>query len=352
MNKETYNYLDPKALEATPINLSEVEGLVIDNRGSYMFISLEGEENPSYVGLEYESRFSPGANHSREIARYLTEKKRISFGNRPSSLGYMGMNTLLSAFIPTFFSPVSPLAPTTSHRDGGGLESVFCPISMGAYKLLKNEFIRVLKLHTSLGFNDIQGGDGIHANMDLNMFGHDIDTRRETMANFFWFLFYNSEFMVEFSERKFNFQYNADMLTLLGDTLNLNPKGNRDTFLSSKNAFLDAVENGTYGRSLNMTINRDGRPAVEFRWFGSTHDPEKFMAMIEFCYAVTAFCRGKKSESTLSLQNFCSFVKANVNTYDHLFEVMRSNIYSDKYMNLATSTEQPVDRRRVTIGSM
>lgn len=343
MSKE-FKFIAPDIVRSSVPNLTSTYPGLVESNGFYHTES--DEETKNYLGFELEQRFGGGANTLRELYSYLGTK---SVSNR---ISYGISGDILRAVKTKVFDGCSQLLYANPHFDGGGIECVIKPCTLTAIQTLKDEFVHILNLYKNFGFTDILGGDGIHANMDLTMFGSDVATQKKNMANFLWFIFYNSEFVVDFSGRTYNSQLVADMYTLIGDTLGRNMENMKRSFLRQKDALLNAVEENSYQRFLNMTVNRDGRPCLEFRWFGSTQSGDKLLSMAEFCYAIVAYVDTVKNDNQLKLHHFCAFVKRNVKTYPHLFEDMASNVYSKEFMILQSSAPQSTRRDRITIASV
>lgn len=346
--------LDFELRDKTP-KLSQIEGVCVSKTESgYKALHIEGQEVKDLLGLEIEMGFSPTTVQLRAIQRFFEKNskqlktegwKTRTNGNSRYSFGfdhYGFMNIIRD----TVFKKVSPLLHATPHGDGGGLESVIIPATFEAYPFIKHELAYLLSVYKAFGFSDMLQGAGIHVNVDFSLFGQNAKEQRNTMANLLWFCFINNDFVVELSQRRMRDTYRADMWHELGDVLALNPTESVSHFVQQKNVMLDAVENGRALRSFNLHAHRDGRPALEMRWFGSTENPDRLMMMVEFVHSLINHCKDGNPQ-TLSLHLYSTFVRKNAATYPHLHEYMDSNPYSQKFMRLASSVEQ----RTVRLGT-
>lgn len=322
-------------LDELPKKVDLADAYEIITKKGGRFLSTENDDSsPNYVGIEYESAFSPGTVQLRKIYAWIAERpkllKRLESltGSRKPTSG------TIKNLVKTYILPqATDILMQTPHQDGGGLEAVAKPATLAAHQRLKPEYAKIIDVFKNFGFSDTEGGDGIHSNIDKTLFGADKVTRLRAFENFLWFLFFNIDFMVEFTDRKRIYQYNADLHHQMGDVFALGSDEEiLSKFKSQKLQLLKVIENseaaGLYGRVFNMTVNRDGRPCVEFRWFGSTHNIEKFMSNIEFSFALPEFCQTIKTENLAKLSNFCTFVRSNHDKYPHLLADLMTNSYA------------------------
>lgn len=331
---------EPRELKDLPIKYMA--------KGSYFFLRKAGEPGElGYVGVEFEQRWSCGTTHMRAIKNHLlSEMKRLE-KEKSGVMSLIGVHEktmlrdnirsaghLVNLLPNLALKPQTPLIHGTPHTDGGGHECVLYPATLKAHQALKSEYERLIRAFQQYGYNDIQGGDGIHTNIDYSLFGKD---HVGAIERFLWFLFYNSDFMVSLSERKYNMQYRADMASQLGDEMrNWSDSDYLNSFKKAKGGIVQSLRqstsSGLFGRPLNFSVGRDGRRCLEWRWFGSTQDINKFMSIIELSFALPAFSGAQKTEDAMTLPAFCSYVRENMETYPHLFQVMVENEYSREYM--------------------
>lgn len=340
-------------LRSSPPTLESLSKNLVLSRtanNQYRTLRVKGEENAPLMGLEYEGYFSPTTIQQREIDKFLTARGSVL----PSDSNfYGGTSRLLTRIRDNVFNNLSELIKDRPHFDGGGLESVFYPASLGAYNLIKDEIVYILNVYKAFGFTDNIPGAGIHVNVDFSMFGADAAEQRRTLANFLWFAFINNDFIVELSQRKYSDTFRVDMWHQLGDVLAANYNNTVRNFIQTKNRMLDAVEEGSTLRSFNLHAHRDGRPALEIRWFGSTQNPDRLMMMVEFTHAIIRFCKeAQDNQHMLSLHLFSASVRKHAAIYPHLYEYMDENPYSQEYMRIASSVEQTAQRNPVTVNTI
>lgn len=315
------------------VNVSQTYDLETNKAGFYHTDNEKGDQG-DYLGVEFESCFSPGTTQLRYIADWLKEKS--SFKLTPMS----NSNSVRAHVKDTIISQATEILMQNPHYDGGGVECVMKPATLAAHQRLKPEYAKIIDIFASFGFTDIEGGDGIHLNIDKTMFGQKAGLQRRSFEMFLWFLFFNIDFMVEFTDRKRHYQFCADMYHLLGDIFALKDEDELlKKFKEHKVSLLDTLASSSSNFRLNMSVNRDGRPCIEFRWFGSTHNIEKFMSNIEFMYAISEFCRGITTENLAKLQNFCNFVRTNHAKFPHLLADLQQNSYAAEHL---ATVQQPV----------
>lgn len=167
--------------------------------------------------------------------------------------------------------------------------------------------------------------------------------------------------MVAFSQRKYNYQINADILHLLNDPLGLLPYEELERrFINTKESILDYItrnHNDPYfdeirrRRLLNIGIFNDNRPVIEFRWFGSTQNIIELMSMIEWSFAMPTWCKTVQSIEEISLRNFMSFIKKAPDKYHNLLEIAQRTTLSREYAILGVKERKP-PRRVDTISSV
>lgn len=292
---------------------------------NFFYHTDEDPENlEGVIGIELEMRFSAHMVHLRQIAKTFKEqfpKARLTYTD---DLQMLFRSKVLGGHFLVKGSP---------HGDGGGTESVLHPCTFQAHKVLKEEYARILDLYRQFGFNPNQGGDGIHHYIDYKLFGdNQLD---ESMMLFLWFLFKNADFVCLLSHRQYNLSSVADMYSLLGNTLgNWTDEEFEAAFIRQKDAVLNYLrgDRQSWLRAFNISFGRDGRPACEFRWFGSTWDIDIFMMMIEFSHAIARFVATHRSLKEMELEVFCTYVRNNIEMYPHLIEELFNNEVSAPHM--------------------
>lgn len=343
-------------LRQTSPKLSTIEGIEVGKTSAgYKALHIPGQEVKDLMGLEIEMGFAPTTIQLRAIQRYLEknskELKTTGWTKENMRFGYDHYTFLSLLQSRIFKKKLSNLLHAAPHSDGGGLESVIIPATLEAYPFIKHELAYILSVYKAFGFTDMIQGAGVHVNVDFSLFGKDSKEQRNTMANLLWFCFINNDFVVELSQRRMRDTFKADMWSSLGDVLALDPSGSVKTFITQKNQMLDAVENGRALRSFNLHAHRDGRPALEMRWFGATEDPDRLMMMVEFVHSLVTYCKSGNPQ-TLTLHLYSQFVRKNAATYTHLHEYMDANPYSQQFMRLASSVEQRTVRVGATVESI
>ena len=232
------------------------------------------------------------------------------------------------------FSYTSDLIQAPAHMDGGGLEIVPHPATFEAQQALKPEYERILRAFKHYGFNSNLGGDGIHLNVDKSLLGASIQEQRITLAKMLLFYYRNNTFFVRVSNRTSEDDHKVDIYHQLGDSYgNLTDDELDKVFYTEKGKLLDSLESSTVLKSLGLRMNRGGRPAIEFRWFGSTHDVDILMSQIEFIHALCVYCRTNTEQDEISLGGFCFFISDHSKSYLHLANRMLYFRESKELMN-------------------
>lgn len=348
-------------LKIEKIDLAQYGVKIIKKKDtSYRVLIHKSEDKknlPPLVGLEYEGRFSPSLKQAREIRTWAQANskiiKEITTGrtdwtpddNRVKLWDLQSVYSIKSLAAYVFYN-LSHLVHAHPHNDGGGLESVLLPATEKAHRALKGEYGRLLKAYKQLGFTPVVGGDGIHANIDYTAFGDTWDAQVDAMERMIFFLLPANDFLVDFSNRQFTYQSWVDVYALLGDEMRVMDDAEfLKKFKEQKGGFFKRLRerngNTTYSdRFLNLSFARDGRQCVEYRHFASTQNVDHLMSKIEYAFAVPAFARQQRDESTMLLQNFVRFVKRNVERFPHLWERMTQIEASQPYTLLEASVEQ------------
>lgn len=303
------------------------------DRGSYQFIKYTGEDPVNeYIGVELEMRFSPHMVHLRNIVKYFQkEYKNLNI----SSIGDV-RTAIASRILSKSF-----LVKGIPHYDGGGLESVLQPSTFAAHQVLKEEYKKLLNTYYAFGFNPQQGGDGIHHYVDYGLLGPR-EGLEDSIILLHWFLFENRDFLSLASKRPYNYSSVADIHALLGDQLGLwSEERLKEAFIQHKEDVLEYIrgDGDSWVRAFNISWGRDGRPAYEFRWFGSTWDIDEFMAMIELSHAMATFVASHRSIDQMKLDIFCNYVRDNMQQYPHLIEELYNNQISAPLMQSTIGPE-------------
>lgn len=298
------------------------------------FVSVKGEKPAGYIGIELEVAKNTGSFTGRKIKRHLLEE------SNPLELSASEL-TRIRQSISRNFSTVaadvcanrifnrSPLVYEVPHYDGGGRETVLVPISEGAYKLLYSEIEFIMDSYKNFGFSDELAGAGIHANIDFSLFGNTPPEQAESIKNFLWFLFRTKDIMFPFYRRKFATEWYADIEHLL-QTESEDSVYLEKTFISIKDQVLEALGSNnkkvadsihrSSSSAFNLTFNRDGRPAIEFRWFATTTDMNVFMSIIDYCFALTKYCSSGIKTEDVGIETFSQFIMSNAKDYSFFME--------------------------------
>lgn len=318
---------------------------------TFLMAPAEDQKNiTGFVGPEFEGTFSNGCKSIREVIHKLKDVKKAILENKVANTNYNEYSRNWADTIERLPSIAqiytctkyllhtsSPLIYDVPHEDGGGIECVLKPATLKAHHILKPEYERILNLYKELGFTDELPGAGLHIYIDDSLFGSTTEQINNNYTHFLWFLFKHQDEMLTISQRKYSSQLNADMYSMLGNTLgNMSDEEYEKAFKNSKASILEALKSPRkeYKRYLNISIHRDQRPASEFRWFSSTMNITIFMSFIEFGFAVPAWTHTLSDESQVSFISFCNFIKQNVSTYPHIFDYFCSLPEIQGYMNL------------------
>lgn len=282
-----------------------------------------------HVGIELESAFAPGSTQARQIASWIKNQKDIPENFKKDLKSSNNIRAIVASYI---LPKITNLLCETPHYDGGGVESVLPPCTLKAHQVLKPEYAKIINIYKNFGFSDVEGGDGIHANIDKKLFGNTEEEAGKAFEMFLWFLYKNIDFMVQFSGRVRMYQTNSDLLSLLGDLLGLRSEEEQlIRFKSGKKTLVQMISapGNNYGSGpvFNMTVNRDRRPCIEFRWFGSTHDINIFMSYIEFSFAIPEWSKTMTIPEQCTLQSFVEYVRARHEMYPHLLNRLLENSY-------------------------
>lgn len=330
----------------------EFYDVIVDRGRSYHFIYGDKTEHirrDGLVGLEIEMAYNANMVYQRQMARSLEKFKKMT----PKTITYGAMKRIHAELLGS-----RKIVRGTPHSDGGGLESVCHPATLSAHKKMKEEYRILLELYSKLGYDAGVWSAGIHSNIDYSLFGAtDRDSIAESVELFFWFLFKNSDFMTMLSKRPGHGTINSDMYTLLNNKMgNMSEEDLLATFKRRKreaSAYLrDASEssiNFGYQRYFNISLGRDGRPGLEWRWFGSTEDVDTLMMMIECSFALPEFIRTHRNEEEMDLPVFANFVRENIQLYPNLLEELYNNEFSTSMMRKQLAPEQTVPRRRLVV---
>lgn len=335
-----------------PVANPATYGIVGESRrNSILFYKLEGETPEGYCGIEWECAWAPGTTQSRNI--YAALRNIHQHNSLVVNVRELSNNpffdtvdsSLKEAVRSLVFSNRTKLLTQPPHYDGGGIEWVFCPMTLGAIRAAEQEFRILFELADNFGFTPLRGGDGIHLNMDLSLYGSTMDEQVETCARILRFAFANYDYIVRQSLRRWTYQRNSDMPAMLGDVFRVRSDNELEAlFMEQKSRFLDTLRAGTALKAFNIGIRTDRRPVLEIRWFGSTTTIAELFAIVDFAFAQAEFFR---ANDTTSLERFANFVKSKFDEngrlkYAHLYEHMQGNEYSAPFMNLGTHVPQTI----------
>lgn len=338
-------------------------GVVAHNKSGTLvpFLTAPDEsfaEVKGFVGPEYEGRFSYSKKKVREalrktinlISNYDLHKQEIIDTYLDGS--YYTESFVLNV-IRNILGRMSEIIYEFPHYDGQGIEVVLCPATLKAHQILKPEYERILEVYKELGFTDKLPGAGFHIYIDYTLFGNTEVDIVNNYANFLWLIFNHPEEFTDISNRQHSDDINSDLLTFLGDPLGiLTEEELLKNFLKLKAESLTTLGTSEFKRKykylrlLNISYNRDGRPALEFRWFGSTLNINTFMAFIEFGFAMPEWTKTFTDAADASLNSFCNYIKTNVSTYIHLYEYFTSIPSIMPYMNLELTVQQAMPSKR------
>ena len=320
-------------------------------RNSLPFFKVEGETPEGYCGIEWECAWAPGTTQSRNIyaaLRNIHQRNSLVVNVRESSSDPFydtADSSLREAVRRLVFSDRTKLLAQAPHYDGGGIECVFCPMSLAAIRAAEQEFRIMFELADDFGFTPLRGGDGIHLNMDLSLYGSTMDEQVETCARMLRFAFANYDYIVRQSLRRWTYQRNSDIPSMLGDIFRVRSNQELEVlFMEQKSRFLDTIRAGTSLKAFNIGIRTDRRPVLEIRWFGSTTKVAELFSIVDFAFAQAEYFR---ANDTTSLERFANFVKSTFDEngllkYGHLYEHMQANEYSAQFMNLGTHVPQTI----------
>jgi len=241
-----------------------------------------------------------------------------------------------------------PKIDDTINGNTGGPEITFSPITLASLPLMKIELTRIL-YYAKLFDGKILPDTSIHFHISADMLG-DTDTAfSQTLQNLAWFYFENDKFMESFSGR---IDSGVDLVSLrymLNDPLcELTKEALKRRFYEAKGlAIAELMSGGNITKKknfhlgaaksddrikgfLNLTV-RDEYDTLEIRWFGSTLDPEVYMARYEFCFAIIALCKLSGIHGTMgceSLKSLVDMVADRKHIYPHLWNAFLQNSYT------------------------
>lgn len=282
-------------------------------------IGIKDDPDSRAVGVELEVGFSPDIKLLPTMAKIFKKYPSINagFGSSISRRSYSTEESSFAIESPsTMLYNCSTLIDKPPHPDGGGLESVLTPATLLAHQRLKSDYEFILKVYEFYGYTDQRQGAGIHLNIDLTLFGEDV---YQGLVNFYNFLFFHNDFFMYLCGRWRSDGVNSSVRHQIhiGDW-HSDLQQFRSTFTGGKSSLKTVLKDKVEWWFLNTSIHRDGRPCIEWRWFGSTLNIETFMAFVELGFALPIYCSLLKSENLVNLDNFINWVTKDA-TYPHLF---------------------------------
>lgn len=286
------------------------------------YIGYVTEDDTDLVSVEYEVAWDPGTTTRRATWESLKELGLISEGSFPSHA------VIVEAMI-KLFKEEFPFFENFA-ADGGGIEANIPPMCMSLHK--SKDVQKVLQKYMNYleyyGFSDQSISAGIHLNVDYSLLGKNRIEYANTLKNLCQFSYENIDFMVKMSGRKRNAQILSDMYHFLGDVYALkDPKQNLEEFLIHKNLLADHFisDNTSSHLSLfNLHIGKDGRNALEIRWFGTTLCLREYYEILEFGVGLVYYCR-YSDISDLSVDKFVMFLEETPSKYDNILNKISSS---------------------------
>ncbi len=270
-------------------------------------------EAKDFVSVEYEVGWQPGTIKVREIYQMFLAQKLIDEGVHPT-------NHLLLHKINAYVKDKFPQIQNIGY-DGGGLEFNIAPATLDAHKEQYKFYKELQECLVQFGFSDELTSAGIHLNIDYHMLG---ENRALTVRKLAQFMFNNEDFIVKVSCRKRGAQVMSDIHDQLGDLYNLSDKTEKfNEFVFHKNLIEQHFKQPDQAAALysifNFSLSKQGRRAMELRWFGTTLNIEEFYSIIEFGYAFIYFLR-EHDFHQLDLEYFGKYVARNAALYRNLHE--------------------------------
>lgn len=282
-----------------------------------------GESKIDTVGVELEVGYALDIKMLPVMAKVFEKYKLLNMLPNTGQYTYTNGNP---APVRTFnidspsavFRNSSAMISALPHPDGGGLESVLWPATLAAHQRVKDEYAFILKTYEFYGYSDQRSGAGIHLNIDLSLFGENL---YQGLVNFYNMLFYYNDFFMYLCGRfrmdgtNSSARHQLSITDWLTDIASF-----ADVFKSNKSSLKVLLNNGRQEWwFMNTSIFRDNRRCLEWRWFGSTLDINKFMAFIELGFVLPTYCASLSSEQLINLDNFIEYVTSNAQ-YPHLYE--------------------------------
>ena len=205
------------------------------------------------------------------------------------------------------------------HSDGGGIELSLRAFTEPLYKYYKNEIKDILLTCKEFLLYPSEK-DGIHINID-------IFTAKE-LKHFLDIIGPESDFkdfMADFIGRPKSADKLGNIDALMGDFNGTKPEVTKSLWGRYVAEMLENIDKEFC--MLNLCFNKNGRPIIEWRWFGSTTNINRLYALVEFTYSILSY-------EGLSLKGWVKQVCRERFTRPHIFKEIRKYQQTRKYMGI------------------
>jgi hypothetical protein len=260
------------------------------------------------IGIEYELNLYVSPRKASKIVKFILEQRpKETITNYRQLLAFFGKEIATWSEIWNI-----------EIDEENNIEIVTYPMTLTAHRVLSIEYQYYIDILLSYGFTTASRQDGIHTNVNVDVFGTGLHEQKETLDKLMLFYFFENDFICDFSGREYHQEIMVDVYHLLGDTFQLNSKEfNLSEFRFNKKLFTDSFYRKVSHKFCNVHVFKEKRNAVEIRWFASTEKVERLLAIIEFIFALISFCK-INTEENLNLKKFFSFVFENSDIYGNL----------------------------------
>lgn len=265
------------------------------------FIYLDSEITHSRVyGLEHEGYFYPSPQKARSIGELL-RSDRNWVGQQYSDI----LNYLI------YTINLTQIYLRRSEDDSGNLELVTDPSSFLAAKVQIKEMCKLmLEAEKYFGINCSSYYSGIHITANGVNFGQTWIERKKTLLKVLQFIFENNDHFQKITGRLDGAQKQSDLIYMSDDILgNKDYNERRALFMRYARYLIENWENGSSVNQLGVRVNNNGRGLVEFRWFGSTSNWEKFTEYIEFIDSIILFCNSLDEFEEPTLPEYAMYLE-------------------------------------------
>lgn len=279
----------------------------------------QGQVSSTKIGLEIELTYNLSNNEWRELyAKYCEKQKLCS-----TFASYDEFKVLLMKEFED-----NPLLYKKPHQDGGGLELSLKPFTEEEYgsSIIYGAIRRMLvrcwefKLYPS-------EKDGIHLNIDIEAFTPTV------LKAFLGVIGPDSEFksfMSKFIGRPKSADKLGNIDTLLGDFSGTNTAVTSTLWARYVDSMIEDIDKEYC--TVNMCFNKNGRPILEWRWFGSSLDINRIYALLQFVFSILEI--NYLDNNTPSLKLWVKQVIKNRLTRSHLLKELRKYPETRKYLGL------------------